>query len=93
MYDRDHTLLAKYAPILMKMDVPRFRRGRFTISETISLPENMTNGEYYLQIELTYPNVQYLVVIPNAVKLVLSGFISPTGNPLMYKQTGLLLLQ
>ena len=93
IYDRENFLLAKYAPILMKRDVPRFQRGQFSISETINLPDNMSNGEYYLQIELTYPNVQYLVVIPNAIKVILSGFISPTGNSLMYKQTGLLLLQ
>lgn len=93
LYDRENYLLAKYAPILMKREVPRFQHGQFSISETINLPENMSNGDYYLQIELTYPNVQYLAVIPNAVKLILSGFISPTGNSLMYKQTGLLLLQ
>ena len=93
LYDRENILLAKYAPILMKTEVPKFKRGRFSISESIHLPGNMSNGEYNLQIELTYPNVQYLAVIPNAVKLVLSDFISPTGNPLMYKQNGLLLLQ
>lgn len=93
IYDQENVLLAKYAPILMKRDVPRFKRGQFTISNSIDLPDNMTNGEYYIQIELTYPNVQYLVIIPNAVKLILTGYISPTGNSLMYKQTGLLLLQ
>lgn len=93
LYDRENILLAKYAPILMKTEVPKFKRGRFSVSDSIHLPDNMSNGEYNLQIELTYPNVQYLAVIPNAVKLVLSDFISPTGNPLMYKQNGLLLLQ
>lgn len=92
-YDKENLLLAKYAPILMKTDIPKFKRGHFSISESICLPENMTNGEYFMRIELTYPNVQYLAVIPNAVKLVLSDLISPTGNSLMYKQTGLLLLQ
>lgn len=93
IFDSENNLLAKYAPILMKKDVPRFRRGHFSISDTLTLPDNMTNGDYFLQIELSYPNVQYLVVISNAVVVHLSGFISPTGNPLMYKQNGLLLLQ
>ena len=92
IYDKESVLLAKFAPILMKTSVPKYKRGSFTIAETIQFPDNMTNGEYYLQIELTYPNVQYLVVIPNAVKLILSDFISPTGNSLLYKQNGLLLL-
>lgn len=93
LYDKENVLLAKCAPILMKTDVPRFKRGHFEISESIYLPDNITNGEYILQIELTYPNVQYLAIIPRAVKLTLSGFISPTGNPLTYKQNGLLLLR
>ena len=93
LYDKENVLLAKCAPILMKTEVPRFKRGRFEISESIQLPDNITNGEYILQIELTYPNVQYLAIIPRAVKLTLSGFISPTGNPLSYKQNGLLLLR
>ena len=92
-YDKEHVLLAKFAPVLLRTVVPRYNRGHFTISESIDLPENMANGEYYMQIELTYPNVQYLAVIPNAVKLVLSDFITPTGNSLLYKHTGLLLLQ
>ena len=93
LYDKENVLLAKFAPALMKMEVPKYRSGHFVISESITLPDNMTNGEYYMQLELTYPNVQYLVVIPRAVKLVLTDYITPTGNSLMYKQTGLLLLQ
>lgn len=93
IYDRENILLAKFAPILMKTDVPKIPKGRFKLAETITLPDNMTNGEYRLQIEVTYPNVQYLAVIPDAAKLVLLDYISPTGNSLMYNQNGMLLLQ
>ena len=93
LYDSQNVLLAKFAPILMKTEVPKTRKGKFRMEETITLPSNMTNGDYRLQIEVTHPNVQYLAVIPNAVKLVLSDYITPTGNSLMYTQNGLLLLQ
>lgn len=93
IYDRENILLAKFAPILMKTDVPKISKGKFKLAETITLPDNMTNGEYRLQIEVTYPNVQYLAVIPDAAKLVLLDYISPTGNSLMYNQNGMLLLQ
>ena len=93
IFDRENILLAKFAPILMKTTVPKISKGKFKLSETITLPENMTNGEYRLQIEVTYPNVQYLAVIPDAAKLILSDYISPTGNSLMYNQNGMLLLQ
>ncbi len=93
IFDSQSVLLAKYAPILMKTEVPKIPKGRFKLKETITLPDNMMNGEYRLQIEVTYPNVQYLAIIPDAVKLVLSDYISPTGNSLMYNQNGMILLQ
>lgn len=93
LFDRENVLLAKFAPILMKTEVPQIHKGKFKLEEIITLPENMTNGEYRLQIEVTHPNVQYLAVIPDAIKLILSDYITPTGNSLMYNQNGLLLLQ
>lgn len=93
VFDSESVLLAKFAPILMRTDVPKVSKGKFKLAETITLPENMTNGEYRLQIEVTHPNVQYLAVIPDAAKLVLSNYITPTGNSLMYNQNGMLLLQ
>ena len=77
----------------MRTEIAKVPKGKFHLSETIKLPDNMTNGEYRLQLEVTHPNIEYLAIIPNAVKLTLSDFISPTGNPLMYNQNGLLLLQ
>ena len=93
LYDSQNVLLAKFAPVLMKTEVPKVPKGRFKLEETITLPGNMTNGEYRLQIEVTHPNVQYLAVMPDAAKLILSDYITPTGNSLMYSQNGLLLLQ
>ena len=93
IYDRESVLLAKFAPVLMKTEVPKQSKGKFRLNETIVLPDNMTNGEYRLQIEVTHPNVQYLVVISHAVKLILSDYFTPTGNSLMYNQNGMLLLQ
>ena len=93
VFDSQNILLAKFAPILMKTEVPKTPKGAFKLKETVVLPNNMTNGEFRLQIEVTHPNVQYLAVVPDAVKLVLSDYISPTGNSLMYNQNGMLLLQ
>ena len=93
VFDSESVLLAKFAPVLFKTVVSKTTKGSFKLKETITLPDNMTNGEYRLQLEVTHPNVQYLAVIPNAVKLVLSDYITPTGNSLMYTQNGLLLLQ
>ena len=92
MFDQENTLLGKYAPALMKSGMVRIPQGPFSLHDTIHLPKNITNGDYNLQIEITHPNVQYMAIIPNAIKLNLTNFISPTGNPLMYNHNGLLLL-
>ena len=92
LFDQENTLLGKYAPALMKSGMVRIPQGPFSLHDTIHLPPNITNGDYNLQIEITHPNVQYMAIIPNAIKLNLTNFISPTGNPLMYNHNGLLLL-
>ena len=93
LFDKDNVLLCKYAPALMLTDIPKYSKGKVNLIQTITLPDNITNGEFYLQIELTQPNVQYFVVISNAVRVILSDFITPTGNSLLYKNNGLLYLQ
>ncbi len=93
VFDKENVLLCKYAPALMKTVIPKYSKGSVRISAMITLPDNMTNGEFLLQIEVTRPNVHYFVIIPRAIKLILSDFISPTGNSLMYTNNGLLLLQ
>ena len=55
LYDSNDILLSKFAPSLYKD--PQTVSGKFKIEEQINLPENICNGEYSLQLELTYPNV------------------------------------
>lgn len=93
IFDRENVLLAKYAPALMHEEVKRIKAGKFYLKEEMHLPMNMTNGEYRMEIAITHPNVEYLAKIPNAVRLSLSGYISPTGNPMVYTNHGLLYLE
>ena len=93
IFDSETTLLAKFAPALMKTEVPKVLKGKFKLKEIITLPENMTNGEYRLQLEVANPDVQYLAVVPDAAKLLLSNYFTSRGNPLKYNQNGMLLLQ
>lgn len=93
IFDRENVLLAKFAPALMQDEVKRIKAGKFCLKEEMNLPMNMTNGEYRMEIAVTHPNVEYLARIPNAVRLSLSGYISPTGNPMVYTNHGLLYLE
>ena len=92
IFDRENVLLAKFAPALMREEVERVKEGPFKLQEMMRLPMNMANGEYRMEVAITHPNVEYLAKIPNAVRLSLSGYISPTGNPMVYTNHGLLYL-
>lgn len=93
IFDRENVLLAKFAPALMQDEVKKIKAGSFCLKEIMHLPMNMTNGEYRMEIAVTHPNVEYLARISNAVRLSLSGYISPTGNPMVYTNHGLLYLE
>lgn len=93
IFDRENVLLAKFAPDLMRTEVKRVKNGVFELREEMHLPMNMANGEYRMEIAVTHPNVEYMAVIPNAVRLSISGYISPTGNPMVYTNHGFLYLE
>jgi lipopolysaccharide transport system ATP-binding protein len=93
IFDREHVLLAKFAPALMNEELKKTPAGPFELKETIRLPKNMTNGEFRMDIDITHPGVQYLATIPDAVRLSLTGYISPSGNNMVYAENGLLYLE
>lgn len=89
LYDSNDVLLGKYAPCLSK-DPYNVDKGDFVLLEHITLPDNITNGDYYLQIELTYPKVEYLAVIPKALKLCVSNYVTMQGISIDYNNFGIL---
>ena len=54
IYDKDETLLCKFAPQLDQKQTDIVEIGSFELEELVTLPTNMTNGEYFIQI---YPYV------------------------------------
>ena len=91
-FDHNGVLLAKYAPDLFMDSVPERRIGRFSISNTIELPDTITNGEYLLEIQLTHPKVQYLARILNRVNVFVSGCVTPMGTEVKYSESGFIIL-
>jgi hypothetical protein len=92
LYDSNEVLLGKYAPTLKTGEVVLINVGDFSIYEEINLPDNITNGEYFLQIDITHPNVEYLASFPKGVKINTQNFVSATGISFEYKSCGLLMI-
>lgn len=92
IYDETHVLLASYCPCHQFGRANRYNPGHFTIKESFSLPHNISRGTFYLDVQLTHPNVAYLMTMKQPIRIVSVGVISAAGNRLDYKQAGLLLL-
>ena len=92
LYDSNETLLGKFAPTLHDKETDLIHIGDFVIEEDINLPMNMTNGDYFVQIELTHPKVEYLAIIPKGLKITTCNYQSNQGIPFDYKLFGFLYL-
>ena len=92
LYDSNQILLAHYSPSHLSGACPIVESGKFTISETIHLPSNMTQGEYFLDLSLSEPRVEYKVRLKNMIKIISEGKIGDTGLSFGYAGNGFLIL-
>ena len=91
-YHSNRVLLAKFAPVLFQTGLKQYKAGGFVINETMTLPAEITNGEYGLEVDITYPKVQYLVRFVDGILLKVSGAVAVYGNELRYSDNGFLVL-
>ena len=93
LFDENHVLLASYCPCHMLGRSKSYSKGKFILNETIHLPETMTAGTYYLQIQISEPNIAYLCELKNRVKLEVEGIVGISGMSMRYKDRGLIVMQ
>lgn len=93
LYDSNRVLLAKFAPVLFQTSLKQYKAGGFVINETMTLPTEITNGEYGFEIDITYPKVQYLVRVIDGILLKITGAVAAYGNELKYSDNGFLVLR
>ena len=93
LFDSNRVLLAKYAPALFQQDLKYYKTGCFTIEEIMKLPDEITNGEYVLDLFVTYPKVQYLAKVANVIMVKVTGATAAYGNELNYSVNGFLVLK
>ena len=92
LYDEAHVLLASYCPCHQFGRANHFEPGNFTIKELFHFPHNISRGTYYLDIQLSHPNVLYQMSLKQPVRIVSEGVVSASGDRLDYKRAGLLIL-
>jgi len=92
LYDSHSSLLAIYSPCHLCGKTKMYNAGSFKIDETIMLPDNMTKGDYYMEISLTHPNVETLLSLSKLIKVQTEGIVGDSGLSFDYNGCGLLML-
>ena len=84
IYDENHVLLASYCPCHTLGRANSYQEGTFAIHECIMLPENITKGTFYIEVQLTDPNIAYLCSFTQPVKVETEGVIGAGGMSMTY---------
>jgi len=93
MYDSHEKLLALYSPGHLYGRLHECSEGPFELNETIQFPDNMTSGDFSLDLDLTRPNIETYLQIPRGVSLSVRGITGATGLEFTYSGSGFLMLK
>lgn len=92
IFNIENILIFIYAPSHVDGKLTHVNKGHFDFEETIELPQNMTNGTFLMEINLSYPNVETYMSIKNIV-FEKNNFSTKSGRSLSYKDSGFIILK
>lgn len=93
LYDLRGSLQAVFSPGHVTGIVPEYKSGKFEVHDRIILPDNITKGDFLLDLYLTQPNIEGYIDIPQHIKIITKGVIGATGLEFEYRSNGLLMLK
>ena len=88
IYDDNDVLISKFARSLKDGKTEIVNDSDFLITRNIRFPDGLTDGVYYLQIDLTHPKISYLTRSNGMLKVTLSANYTPQGIPVDRKTFG-----
>ncbi len=91
LFDQNQILLGVFSPCHIEGTTPEFN-GRFNFSTTLHLPQNMNKGKYYLKVNLSHPNVEFLAKLNTPIVIEADGMIGKSGLSFNYNGSGFLML-
>ena len=92
-FDFKNIFVAFYSPSHYEGKVKELPPGDFEINEVITLPENLNKSNLYMNLYLTYPDVECYLNVIEAADIEIRGFLPKTGSPFEYNKAGLLFLK
>lgn len=91
IFTLEGVLVSFYSPAHLYAEILTIEKGAFTFKDHLHLPPNFVNGEYYINIELDYPNMERYLTI-EGISLVKHGRTTATGKDLTYNEYGFFLI-
>lgn len=91
LFDNNGVLLGKFSPSHLQGKTAEVQDD-FEFCSTLRLPINMTRGQFKMQVDLTYPNVEYLARMNVPLIVSTSGIVGESGINFEYNGSGLLML-
>lgn len=88
IYDDNDVLISKFAQSLKDGKTEIVNDSDFLITRNLRFPDGLTDGVYYLQIDLTHPKISYLTRSNGMLKVTLSSNYTPQGIPVDRKTFG-----
>ena len=79
LYTDMGVLVAKRAQSLCSGKTVIVKNDKFVIEDKFELPNGLTNGDYYMDVQLTHPQISYLAVAEKALKINVSGLYTSIG--------------
>lgn len=91
IYTLEGVLVSFYSPAHMDAEILTIEKGTFTFQDDLHLPANLVNGEYYMNVELSYPNIEKYLGI-DGISLIKHGRTTASGKYLTYNEIGFFLI-
>ncbi len=91
IYTLEGVLVSFYSPAHLYAEILTIEKGKFSFTDDLHLPANFVNGEYYMNIELDYPNMERYVTI-EGISLNKHGRTTATGKDITYNDFGFFLI-
>ncbi len=91
IFTLEGVLVSFYSPAHLYAEILTIAKGTFTFKDHLHIPSNFVNGEYYMNIELDYPNMERYLTI-DGISLVKHGRLTATGKDLTYNEYGFFLI-
>jgi lipopolysaccharide transport system ATP-binding protein len=92
IYTLEDTLVAFFSPGHMDNELIDIKEGEFTFTSSIRLPTYMTNGEYYINIQLSYPGREMYFGL-EGITVIKVGETTSAGRTLSYNDIGFFLIK